>query len=189
MTDDNGVIISRSNSTAELFTVLGFKIFLSCDKDIRRRVKLQELSRPLLGQMIWHNKQRFIAKPQSFGLHSSRHHFKGFACSDCVCKERITAVKNVSNRIFLMFPEFNFRVHSVENNVAAVILTRTNTVKFLIIVLAKSFPSFRVRPYPILKFLLNYFLFRLGNRCFLFIKDSLFLTLDIFNIIKDTHIL
>ena len=49
MTDDYGVIISRGNSTAELFAVLRLKISLSCHKNIRRRIELQKLRRPLFG--------------------------------------------------------------------------------------------------------------------------------------------
>ena len=49
MTDNYGVVISRSNSTAELFAVLGLKISLCRHKNIRRRIELQELRRPLLG--------------------------------------------------------------------------------------------------------------------------------------------
>ena len=49
MTDDYCVIISRSNSPAELFTVLCLEISLCRHKNIRRRIELQELSRPLLG--------------------------------------------------------------------------------------------------------------------------------------------
>ena len=94
----------------------------------------------------------------------------------------------MGNRIFLMFPEFDFRVHTIENNMASIILTGSDAVELLIVELAKPFPSFRVRPYPVLKFLLNHFLLRLSNRCFLFIQDSLFLSLIIFDIIKDTHI-
>jgi len=94
----------------------------------------------------------------------------------------------MGNRIFLMFPEFNFRVHTIEDDMASIILTRSDAIEFLIVGFAKPFPSFRVRPYPVLKFLLNHFLLRLSNRCFLFIQDSLFLSLIIFDIIKDTHI-
>ena len=49
MTDNHCVIISRSNSTAELFTVLCLKISLCRHKNIRRRIELQEFRRPLLG--------------------------------------------------------------------------------------------------------------------------------------------
>ena len=40
MTDDYCVIISRSNSTAEFFAVLGLKISLCRNKNIRRRIEL-----------------------------------------------------------------------------------------------------------------------------------------------------
>ena len=188
MTDNNGVIISRGNSTTELFTVLCLKISLSSHKNIRRRIKLQELCRPLLGQMIWYNEQRLIAKSQSLGLHSSRHHFKSFACSDCVCKERISAVKNVCNRIFLMFSQFNFRVHTVENNVASIILTRTDTVEFFVIHLRQFFSAGRVSPYPVLKALFYKFLLCLCDCRFFFVENGFLFAFLIFDIIKDTDI-
>ena len=34
-----------------------------------------------------------------------------------MCKKCISSVKDMSNRIFLMFPEFNFRVHTIEDPV------------------------------------------------------------------------
>ena len=49
MTDNHCVIIARSNSPAELFTVLSLKISLCRYENIRCRIELQELRRPLFG--------------------------------------------------------------------------------------------------------------------------------------------
>ena len=57
MPDDDSVVVPGSNPTAEPFTVFGFKVFLCCYENIRGRVELQELRRPLLGQVIRDNKQ------------------------------------------------------------------------------------------------------------------------------------
>ena len=138
--------------------------------------------------MIWDYKQRLIAKPESFGLHSSRHHFKGFARTDCVCQQRISAVQNVCNRIFLMFTEFDFRVHTVENNVASVVLTGSNAVELFVIHLREFFSAGRVSPYPVLKTLLYEFLLCLCDCRFLFIENGFLFALVIFDIVKDTDI-
>ena len=188
MTDNYCVIISGSDSTTELLTIFCFKIFLRSHKDIRRRIKLQVFRRPLLRQVIWNNEQRFIAQSESFRLLRRRNHFKGFARPYCVSEKCIAAVKNVGNGIFLMFPKFNFRVHSIKGNVASVILTRSDTVKLLIVNPAQSFSAGRIRPYPLLKCSLNKFLLGLSDGSFLFIEDCLLLAFIIFNIIKDTDI-
>ena len=169
MTDNYSVIISGCDSTAELLAVLCFEVFFCRNKNISCRIELQELRRPLLCQMIWYNEQRFIAKSKPFRLHSSCHHFKGFTGADCVCKQGITAIKNMSHSIFLMFTQLNFRVHTIKDNVTTVILTRTNTVKFFVIHLRKFFTSGRVSPYPILKALLYKFLFCLCDCRFFFV--------------------
>ena len=138
--------------------------------------------------MIRDYEQRLIAKSESFGLHSSRHHFKGLARTDCVCQQRIAAVQNVCNRIFLMFTEFDFRVHTVKNNVASVVLTGSYAVEFFVIHLREFFSAGRVIPYPVLKALLYEFLLCLCDCRFLFIENGFLFALVIFDIVKDTDI-
>ena len=86
MPDDDSVVVPGSNSTAEPFTVFGFKILFRSHQNISGRIELQELRRPLLGEVIRDYEQRLIAKSESFGLHSSRHHFKGLARTHSVCQ-------------------------------------------------------------------------------------------------------
>ena len=138
--------------------------------------------------MIRDYEQRLIAKSQSFGLHSSRHHLKSFARTDCVCQQRIAAVQNVCNRIFLMFTEFDFRVHTVENNVASVVLTGSSTVELFVIHLREFFSAGRVSPYPVLKALLYEFLLCLCDCRLFFIENGFLSAFLIFDIVKDSDI-
>ena len=138
--------------------------------------------------MIRDYEQRLIAKSESFGLHSSRHHLKSFTCTDCVCQQRIAAVQNVCNRIFLMFTEFDFRVHTVENNVASVVLTGSYAVELIVIHLREFFSAGRVSPYPVLKALLYEFLLCLCDCRFLFIENGFLFAFLIFYIVKDSDI-
>ena len=72
-----------------------------------------------------------------------------------MCEERIAAVKDMRNRISLVFPKLYFGVHTVKGDMASVILTGTDTVELFVVELAKSFSAFRIRPYPVLKALLD----------------------------------
>ena len=94
----------------------------------------------------------------------------------------------MSDRIFLMFPQLDFRIHTTENDMAPIILTGADTVEFVVIQPYQLFPSCGITPYPILKALLDKLLLRLGNSGFLFIEDSFLFSLIIFHIVKDTHI-
>ena len=86
MTYYHSVIIACGNPAAEALAVFHLKVFLRSDQDIRRRIELQELRRPLLRQMIRHDKEGLIAKSEPLGFHSSGSHFKGLACAHGVCQ-------------------------------------------------------------------------------------------------------
>ena len=87
-----------------------------------------------------------------------------------------------------MFTEFDFRVHTVENNVASVVLTGSYTVELFVIHLREFFSAGRVSPYPVLKALLYEFLLCLCDCRFLFIENCFLFALVIFDIVKDTDI-
>ena len=94
----------------------------------------------------------------------------------------------MGDRIFLMFPECDFGIHTTESNMASIILTGADTVKLVVIQPYQLFPSCGITPYPILKALLDQLLLRLSDSGFLFIEDSFLFALIIFHIVKDTHI-
>ena len=94
----------------------------------------------------------------------------------------------MSDRIFLMFPQLDFRIHTTKNDMAPIILTGADTVEFVVIHPYQLFPSCGITPYPILKALLDKLLLRLGDSRFLFIEDSFLFTLIILDIVKNTHI-
>ncbi|MNI44543.1 hypothetical protein D3C73_989230 [compost metagenome] len=86
-----------------------------------------------------------------------------------------------------MLPEPNFRIHTLEADMTAIVLTRPNGIKPIIVKPCQSFPPLRLLPYPLLKGFLYSFLLLLGYRCFLPVQNSLFYTvLD--NRIKNANI-
>ncbi|MPN41095.1 hypothetical protein SDC9_188636 [bioreactor metagenome] len=105
-----------------------------------------------------------------------------------MCKQRITAVNDVSYRIHLMLAERDFRVDTDKIQMAAVILTDTVRIEFIIIQTAELFTAVRIIPYPILKSSFNQFLFALCNGCFFFVQNRCALSVFIFHIVKDTDI-
>ena len=92
------------------------------------------------------------------------------------------------HRISLVLAKLNFGVHTVKCDMASVVLTRTDRVELFVVEFTKSFSAFRIRPYPVLKALLDKLLFCLSDCGFLFIQDCFLFAVCIFLIIEDTHI-
>ena len=57
MTDNNGIVIAGSDTTAELFSVLRFKVLFGRYKDIGGGIELQIFCRPLFCQMVRNDKE------------------------------------------------------------------------------------------------------------------------------------
>ena len=94
----------------------------------------------------------------------------------------------MGNRIFLMFPQLNFGIHTAEYDMASVILTGTDTVELLIVEPDKLFTAVRIIPNPVLKALLDKLLLRLCNLRFLVVENCFLSALIILNIIENTDI-
>ena len=112
---------------------MGFKIFLGGNKDVGAGIQAQELRRPLLGQVVRHNKNRLLAQPQPLAFHCGRNHFKRLSGTHFVRQQRIATVKHMGDCIFLMLPQLDFRVHAGKNNMAPVILAGAGAVHFLVV--------------------------------------------------------
>ena len=130
-----------------------------------------------------------MAQAEPFALHGCRRHFKGFPGTDFVRQQRVAAVEHMGNRVALMLPQTNIRVHADEMNVLPVILPRTGGIEQFIIPSGQGFPALRVFPYPIPESILNCLLFLLGKRSFLLVKDTALFTVRILHLVIDSHIL
>ena len=112
MPDDNGIVVAGGDPTTEFLAVFGFKILTGSDKDVRCRIELQKLSGPLLRQMVWHYKKRFLAQAQPLALHGSGYHFEGFSRAHHMGKQGISTVQNVRDGVDLVLAECDLRVHA-----------------------------------------------------------------------------
>ena len=189
VTNDDGIIVTGSNSAAELLTVLRLKVLFCCHKDIGRGIKLQELGCPLLCQMVGNNEQGLLTKAQPLALHGSSYHFKGLTSTNHMGKQSVAAIKDMSNGIHLMGAQLDLRVHAYKVQVTAIVLAGTNGVELLVIKLAKALSSVWVFPDPVLERLLDHFLLALCDSGFLFVQHRCFLAAGIIDIIEDPHIL
>ena len=117
---NDGIIITCGNPSAELLAVGLFKVFLICNKDIRAGIQAKKLRSPLFSQVVGYHKHCLLAQAEALGLHDCGNHFKGFASTDFMSKERITAVENMRDRIPLMFTQINLRGHSIKGDMTAV---------------------------------------------------------------------
>ena len=64
MTNNNGIVVAGGDPSTEFLAVFGFKILAGGDKNVRCRIELQKLSGPLLCQVVWHHKKRFLTQAQ-----------------------------------------------------------------------------------------------------------------------------
>ena len=121
-------------------------------------------------KVVWYNKHRFLAESESLAFLCCGDHFKGFACTDLVCKERVAAVKDMGNRIDLVRSERDFWADTAESDMTAVILTGSDRVKSIVVGTDKTVSAFWVFPYPICKSLFDNFLLCLCRRGFLMVE-------------------
>ena len=59
--------------------------------------------------MVGHYEKAFLAQPQPFCFHGGCRHFVGFACANFVRKQRITAIKHMSDGVALVLSEGDLR--------------------------------------------------------------------------------
>ena len=109
MPNHDDVIIAGRNFGTEPFAVGFFKIRPAGYKNIRVGVKLQSLSGKLLGQVVGYTDQGLGAKPKAFLFHRRSDHFVGFAGTHHVRQQRVAAVQNVRNGVFLVGAQRDFR--------------------------------------------------------------------------------
>ena len=169
MSDNHSIILTRCNSAAELFSVCRFKILFCGNQNICGRIKLQKLACPLFSQVVRHNKHSLLAQPKAFAFHCGGCHFKGFACPNAMCKQRISAVQNMCDSVYLMLPQCNFGIHAVKNNVTAIIFSWSVGIEQNIVSAANILTPLMVFPYPLCKSILDCLLLALCNGSFLFI--------------------
>ena len=86
-------------------------------------------------------------------------------------------IQHMGNRIALMFPQVNFRVHTHKMNVRTVILTGASAVKKLIVLFHQQSAPLRVFPDPASKSIFNGLLFLLGKGGFVLVQHTFFLAI------------
>ena len=90
--------------------------------------------------------------------------------------------------VFLMLSEGNFRVHTGENDVAAVILAGTGAVHFLVVLPYQRFAPLRVFPNPVLERIPDKLLLLRGKGGFLGVEDTALPSVCILNGIVDANV-
>ena len=153
--NDDSIVVAGGDAGAEFFAVCGLKILAPCHQKFGVGVEVQKIRCPLFRQMVGHYEQGFLAQPQPFRFHSGCRHFVGLARTNFVCKQRITAIKHMSNGVALVLPEGDLRVHAHEFDVTSVILTGTGRVEQLVVLLHQRNAPLGVLPDPVGKSVLD----------------------------------
>src|SRR5699024_10373756 len=90
--------------------------------------------------------------------------------------------------VLLVFPQSNFRVHTIKMQVAPVILPWPDRIEPFIIIFGQPLPAPGIFPDPLLERLLDQILLALRNSGFLSVQDWLTFSLLILHIVKHTGI-
>ena len=188
MPDYDDVIIAGCDFGAEPFAVGFFKIRLAGYKNIRGGVQLQSLSGKLFGQVVGYTDQGLGAKPKAFLFHRCSDHFVGFSGAHHVRQQRIAAIQNVRNGVFLVGAQRDFGRHTVEQDMAAVVFAGAQGVEPFVVFLYQHLAAGRVFPYPVLESVLDLLLFHLGFLRGSGVQNADFVALHILFGIKDAHI-
>ena len=161
--NDYSIIVAGGNPSTEFLPVGFLEVLLRGHKDIRRGVEPQKLACPLLGQMVRHNEHGFAAQSKALGLHRGSRHCKGLARTNLVREQGIAAIEDASNGVALVLAQGNFRVHTGERQVRAVVLSRFGAVEKLIVFGHQRLTAVSVFPQPVLEGVLNDLLLLLGE--------------------------
>ena len=186
--DDDGIVVASGDTGAEFFAVGSLKILAPCHQQFRIGIKVQKLACPLLCQMVGHDKKAFLAQPQPLCFHSGCCHFVSFSGTNFVCKQRITAIKHMSDGVALVFPEGDFRVHADKMDVASVILTGAGRVEQFVVLLHQCNAPLGVLPDPVRKSVLDDLLFLLCQHGFPLVQHPFGLALGILDRVIDADI-
>ena len=189
VSDDDSIVISRSNTGTELLTVASFKVLFRCYKDIGRRIELEPLRCPLLGDVVRDDNQRLGTQSQTLALHGCCDHLEGLSCSYLVCQQRVSAVHDVSDGIDLMLSQSDFRIHAIEANMLPIILTGTERIKGFIVDPTQQFTATDVFPKPFGKLGFDQLLSILSDSCFFLIQHSLLVPMIVNDCIKNADVL
>ena len=187
--DDDGIVVAGSDAPAELLAIFCLKILFRGHQHIGGRIELQELAGPLLGQMVRHHKEGFLAQAQPLGFHRRRHHLERLPCPHYVCKQGVAAIEDVGDGVHLMLPQGDLRIHAGKVDVAAVVFTGSVAVEQNVVRLADLLPPFRVFPYPLRKRLLQQLLLALCNGGLLFVEHRHTPSVQVVLVIENTDIL
>ena len=188
MPDHDDVIIAGCDFGAEPFAVGFFKICPAGYKNICVGVQLQSLSGKLLGQVVGYTDQGLGAKPKTFLFHRCSDHFVGFSGAHHVRQQRVAAVQNVGNGVFLVGAQCDFGRHTVEQDMAAVVFAGAQGVEPFVVFLYQHLAAGRIFPDPVLESVLDLLLFHLGFLRGSGVQNADFVALHILLGVKNAHI-
>ena len=189
MPDNDGIVISRGDTGAKLLAVSGFKVLFCCHKYVRGRVKLQKLRCPLLREMVWHNKQALLTQPQPLAFHGCGDHFKGRTSTHNVRQQRVAAVQDAGDGVYLMGAERYLGIHARKADMASIVLAGAYTVELGIVERGQSVAAVRVFPYPVAESVLDRLLLLLREYGVLLVQHPCFITALVNDGIEYTHVL
>ena len=172
MPDDHRVVIAGGDAGTELLAVGWLKILFRRHQDMRAGIEAEEIRAPLLRQVIGHDVEVLLGKPQTPAFHARGDHGKGLARADAMGQQRVAAVQDVRHSVFLMGHEGDGRRHADESNVTAVVFAGPDGVEQAVVFCAERLPPGQVFENPFLERFADHVLFLLGQNGLLLVQHA-----------------
>ena len=67
-----------------------------------------------------------MTEPKPFTLHSGSNHLEGLAATYYVRKQRVSAIDNARDGVYLMRPQSDFGIHADESDMTSVVFAWTD---------------------------------------------------------------
>ena len=102
MSDDDGIVIAGSDTSAELLSIFRLEVFLCSHQNVCRRIELKIFACPLFRQMVGYYKQALLTKAESLAFLRRRYHLECLAGTYDMRQKRIAAIEDMGNSIDLV---------------------------------------------------------------------------------------
>ena len=168
----HGVVVACGNFGTEPFPVAGLKIFFCGDKNVCGGIEAQELGGPLFHQMVGDGKEGLAAQAKPLALHGGGHHLKGLARAHLMGQKGVFPIENVGNRVALVLPQGDLRVHAGKYDVLPIVLAGPNGVESVIVGAYQLLAALGVLPNPVLESVFEGLLLLLGQGGLLLVENT-----------------
>ena len=130
---DDRIVITMLHTLEKGLLLLRAEIVVACDEKLCARIQATELFGKRTREVFRHDHDAFMGKPHALGFHEGSCHLEGLAGADAVREERVAAVEDAGNGVFLVRLQRDRGVHARERQMRTVIVARHDACELRVV--------------------------------------------------------